>query len=1069
MINQPDFDREVDFRVIDFESWSKKNNSTNVEQYCQQHNLAPNVRLQLRKILEMENWLVNLVDSEGTSHSESMEFENKRIGNYELIELLGTGGMGTVWLARQTEPVNRRVAIKLIRGDRKSEVSTRRFEREKQALASMSHNNIARVLNAGLADDGRPYIAMEYISGEPIVEYCEHRQSSLSTRLNLFLQLCSAIQHAHQKSLLHRDLKPSNILVTEVDGEPVVKVIDFGMARQSDSWKPEITQAEMVIGSPLWMSPEQARGFRSEASPEEQLDSVDTRTDIYSLGVILYQLLTESTPISNEFFERATKLELLHEIQKTTPQLPSIRVNKLRGDSTSESTPVSNWARVLRNELDWVTMRALEKDRDRRYPTVAAFADDIRNYLNDEPVVARPPSLLYRLKKIGQKHKVGVIASLAAIATVFLTSIFFAIFLMKTIHAQRIASQADLHKDQTMALSAEMLQHFNPSNDESTSGEKKFLLDQFRDELDQNDYSDKPLLEAGYRESIANAYSGLGVHQSAIDQYRTLIAIYNRNLGELDRKTIGAKLELSKEHLLHREFKEAQQIGIACRDASAIAFDAKDKLSIVSRLVVAKSSMNEKDVQQSIAELVKIVEIAEAELGEFNPDTIECIASLAHAYSCAGRGIEAVELSKEAYNRAEQAFGSFDRRSMELKIQDAQLRVIAGVERVPEAELSRLSDRAAARFGDIHVFTIRLNLRRAAQLVSKGKYETARELIVSLVKKTDLHFGDDHELTLESRYRLGLLHFQLAKGRDRTNRKENLETALSILQEVSNSYIRLHGLKSPKTVEVRSQIAGVLFIQMNYAETIETVNQLLPLVGEPLDYGGESATDLVEWKAKSLYKLGNQEEALKFAQSEFQQSLKISQPSSKTGMLAKLIADLASLKRESKMAIDYFQKALDIFVVIEGKHGANTHWALANLQNEYMRIRDFNQVQKYARRSIEYLSNNMTNSSMFEQGAKVNLGESLCEQGNFAEGEPLLVEASNLDNANPGPEYWLCYRAKSSLALRHIANANLDEARELLLEAKANFESTKKYRIPQFAWFLDRCNERLNQLDSSDQ
>ena len=202
MINQPDFDREVDFRVIDFESWSKKNNSTNVEQYCQQHNLAPNVRLQLRKILEMENWLVNLVDSEGTSHSESMEFENKRIGNYELIELLGTGGMGTVWLARQTEPVNRRVAIKLIRGDRKSEVSTRRFEREKQALASMSHNNIARVLNAGLADDGRPYIAMEYISGEPIVEYCEHRQSSLSTRLNLFLQLCSAIQHAHQKSLL---------------------------------------------------------------------------------------------------------------------------------------------------------------------------------------------------------------------------------------------------------------------------------------------------------------------------------------------------------------------------------------------------------------------------------------------------------------------------------------------------------------------------------------------------------------------------------------------------------------------------------------------------------------------------------------------------------------------------------------------------------------------------------------------------------------------------------------------------------------------------------------------------
>ena len=329
-------------------------------------------------------------------------------GRYKLLEEIGQGGMGTVWAAEQTTPVRRRVALKLIKAGMDSRSVLARFEAERQALALMDHPNIAKVLDGGLTDSGRPYFVMEYVKGVPITEYCDATRLSVEERLNLFVQVCSALQHAHQKGIIHRDLKPSNILVAPYDDKPVPKVIDFGLAKamhQSLTEKTLYTGHEMVLGTPLYMSPEQAQ--------LNNLD-IDTRSDIYSLGVLLYELLTGTTPIERKRFKEAAWDEVRRMIREEEPPRPSTRLSTtdtLPSLATFRHTEPAKLKKLVRGELDWIVMKALEKDRTRRYETASGFARDVKRYLDDEVVEARPPSPGYRIGKFVRRHKGQVIAA----------------------------------------------------------------------------------------------------------------------------------------------------------------------------------------------------------------------------------------------------------------------------------------------------------------------------------------------------------------------------------------------------------------------------------------------------------------------------------------------------------------------------------------------------------------------------------------------------------------------------------------------------------------------------------
>jgi eukaryotic-like serine/threonine-protein kinase len=331
------------------------------------------------------------------------------IGPYKLLQQIGEGGMGVVWMAEQTQPLQRKVALKIIKAGMDSRQVLARFEAERQALALMDHPNIARVLEAGATPEGRPYFAMELVKGQPITRYCDEHRLTPRERLQLFVPVCQAIQHAHQKGVIHRDIKPSNVLVAPYDGKPVVKVIDFGIAKaagQPLTDKTLFTELGAVVGTLEYMSPEQA---------ELNNQDIDTRSDIYSLGVLLYELLTGTPPLTRERLKQAAFMEMLRLIREEEPPKPSTRLSdskdSLPAISAQRQMEPAKLTRLVRGELDWLIMKALEKDRNRRYETANGFAADVQRYLNDEPVQACPPSTGYRLRKFLRRNKGPVLAA----------------------------------------------------------------------------------------------------------------------------------------------------------------------------------------------------------------------------------------------------------------------------------------------------------------------------------------------------------------------------------------------------------------------------------------------------------------------------------------------------------------------------------------------------------------------------------------------------------------------------------------------------------------------------------
>ena len=371
------------------------------------------------------------------------------IGPYKLLEQIGEGGFGIVYMADQEAPVRRRVALKIVKPGMDTRMVLARFKAELEALSLMDHPNIARVLDAGATDSGRPYFVMELVRGVPITDYCDQNNLPVHERLELFVQVCRAVQHAHQKGIIHRDIKPSNVLVTLHDGRPMPKVIDFGVAKAIDrrlTQETLFTRFAEMIGTPLYMSPEQAE--------MTGLD-IDTRADIYSLGVLLYELLTGSTPFDKERLRRAAFDEIRRIIREEEPPKPSTRISTL-GDTLAavaahRHADPQRLSQLMVGDLDWIVMKALEKDRTRRYETANGLAMDVERYLTDEPVEASPPSATYRFRKFARRNKVALATGGLVAASLVVGTGVSTWQAIRAMRAERSASQSCRRKPRRTA------------------------------------------------------------------------------------------------------------------------------------------------------------------------------------------------------------------------------------------------------------------------------------------------------------------------------------------------------------------------------------------------------------------------------------------------------------------------------------------------------------------------------------------------------------------------------------------------------------------------------------------
>jgi serine/threonine protein kinase/tetratricopeptide (TPR) repeat protein len=480
----------------------------------------------------------------------------QQIGPYRLIEKLGEGGMGSVYLAQQEKPIRRQVALKLIRPGMDSAHVIARFEAERQALTMMDHVNIARVFDAGSTAKGQPYFVMELITGVTLVRYCNENQLSIRQRLALFVSICQAVQHAHQRGVMHRDLKPSNILVAIQDGQPVPKVIDFGLAKAIEQPLTEhdhLTQVGLAIGTFNYMSPEQANGSER---------GVDTRTDIYALGVILYELLTGAIAIDHR--GRGGLSEAVRRIQEEIPPTPSARVaglgERLAKTAAERATEPDKLAKSLRGELDWITMKALEKERERRYESASAFAGDVQRYLNDEPVLACPPTRRYLLGKFVRKNRrllasLGAILLTVAAATAAVVGILlWSLFRVDQARNNAVAA-ADLHRQGNWTL-MDGLRLLLRSEKRSEMEESVIRgIEQHLLKLEASGVSTLAASKAETQHSLANLSMFRGDRPAAETRYLKAIEMYQQLL-EAEPKSPEHRNELARTyfdyaHLLH--------------------------------------------------------------------------------------------------------------------------------------------------------------------------------------------------------------------------------------------------------------------------------------------------------------------------------------------------------------------------------------------------------------------------------------------------------------------------------------------------------------------------------------
>ena len=741
---------------------------------------------------------------------ESVEVDGE-IGAYRILSSLGTGGFAEVFLAEQTHPVRRRVALKIIKPGLESQEVLARFQAERQALAMMDHPNVAKVFDAGVTEGGRPFFVMEFVPGSPISSHSDRHHLGIAERLDLFLQACAAVQHAHQKGVIHRDIKPSNVLVAVHDGEARVKVIDFGVAKAIQDRLADdapTTRIGQIIGTLEYMSPEQA---------EMSEQGIDTRTDVYSLGVLLYELLSGTLPFDPHRLRKAAEGEVRRIIREEDPPKPSTRVSGL-GESSKivaerHQTDPRSLIREIRGDLDWITMKAMEKDRTRRYGSASELAADIERFRRYEPVVAGPPSASYRFRKFVRRHRVGVTAAAAILIVLIAGIVSTSVFAIGQARARARAQAESERARSVIAFLREMLSSADPAYAPSDVLVLD-VVDRAAQRLDRGGPRD-PEVEAAVRTAIGATYLGLARFDEAEVHLRAALGIQTGIHGE-DHVTVGEALhylgwlelwryELEEAESLTRRSLEIlrrqlptddrrladvlQDLGVILQQAGKldeaeamlqealeVSWQASPTIDLETALVISRLGTvvaltgRYDEAEALLREALAVFRAAGEPLHVRAP---EVMSTLSWVLQQTGKLDEAESLSREVLDHNRATYGDDSSEVAQQLVNIGQIERGRGNMAEAESVLRQAVEIYSRNLGEGDMITVVAKQHFATVLDDSGSSEQAAELYPQIIEVLESTYGGDHWQVANARNRYGLCLLRL--GRFQQAERELLE------------------------------------------------------------------------------------------------------------------------------------------------------------------------------------------------------------------------------------------------------------------------------------------------------
>lgn len=1005
------------------------------------------------------------------------------IGPYTLGDIVGEGGMGAVYRARQERPLRRTVALKLVKPGMDTRQVLARFELERQALAMMDHPHIARVLDAGTAPNGRPYFVMEFVEGVPITRFCDQHRLNIRERLQLFVPICQAIQHAHQKGIIHRDIKPSNILVTEQDGRAIPKVIDFGVAK-AVGWEGAdtiTTQFGSLVGTLEYMSPEQA-AFA--------VKDIDTRTDIYSLGVVLYEVLTGSTPVQREGSERLSLISILDHVRNDEPERPSMRAASQR---TPQSTRTSA---EIQGEIDWIVMKALEKPRERRYATANGLGRDIQRYLDGEPVEAAPPTRTYRLRKLAARYRVWIATAGAFAAVLVIGAAISVGQAVRATHAERTAiSQRDravtaeqaatLQRDR--ALSAE--QAAQQERDRALAAEKRvrqqqavvvaekhradeeaatakainsFLQEDLllqaatrrqsfpgerpdpdlkvRTALDRaaarvhSKFEGKPLIEASLENTLANAYQDLGIYPEAARHAGRAYELRRDQLGESHPDTLNAQTNLAIAFRSQGKYPQSETLLSKILEVQRKSIGSADPVTLASmhNLAALYRTMGKYDPAEKLYK--EALEGKIRVLGEDHPDTLKTMNNLGHLFMYRSRYPEAEKILQRTISIRQRVLGGEHPDTLVSWMNLGLTYYSWG--RNPEAEevLLRVLNGQMRVLGKEHPDTLSTLNNLANVYNAQGKYSKGGALYSEALAITRKTMGKDNPGALL--YMNNLSNSYVGEGR--------YAEAEALLKETRERQLALMGPNSPETMRTSLNLGVLYQLEGKYKIAEEQLKEIADsrrrLLGDKdqrtLYAQGALADNYIDegkWQQAS--------ELNAYVMDLRRQTLSASHPSLLDSQLQKLRVLLGQGRNTEAESLG--RELLDAVVRADGQVGLLTMRWKAVLAQALSRQGKYGEADAMLAPTLDVLERNMGQDAPVPLQVRLDLAAIRLNAGKPKEAEALLVEARKRLEAN-GSKGWLVYLCQSLLGRALKEQHRFAEAEPLLVAGQRGLEEQRE-------------------------